>query len=569
MKVSLIDITLNSETQLEACCTDLVLWETGQRASDSIEWPLGDIYCLPPVPADASRGILELMANSNAKYVLFWDQRLGQPDYELIKTLVQEAVDIWHAGLSLGTSGEPADLDYKLPAWMFNRDPDPMSRAISWRLSLNACLVRTNVLTVLGQIDPAFETITMAGLEMGYRFLWRGAVPVNEPRLVEGRELVVSQRISTRDRYVFFARHFPSMWCRYILMRRILSNGAVYREVQAYRVADRVVRMIPPTGQPGASLTRPQSDMPDNVEQPKISVLIPTLCRYPYLKDTLRMLEEQTIKPLEVICVDQTPLPERQPGVYESFGGLNIKVMWRDTPGVCSARNAGLQKIQGDYILFLDDDVKVSTDYIESLFEALRLYDADIAVGVWSQGEAEARYKADRIHRVSDRLAGGNSLAKRTVILESGGFDLHYDRDYREDADLGMRLYLAGAISIIAPRATEYSISPPTGGFKSFGAFDGIRKIGLLRPWPAVTQTYYWLRYFSKRQVRESFLLAFVIASVPREVTYSASTIKKLGFMLARIWVFPVRMWGMWLSRRSARRMLSIGPQIPGICSES
>ena len=49
---------------------------------------------------------------------------------------------------------------------------------------------------------------------------------------------------------------------------------------------------------------QPKTEFPAN---PKISIIIPTVNRYPYLWEFLSQLRTQTIAPYEIIVVDQTP----------------------------------------------------------------------------------------------------------------------------------------------------------------------------------------------------------------------------------------------------------------------
>ena len=122
---------------------------------------------------------------------------------------------------------------------------------------------------------------------------------------------------------------------------------------------------------------------------------------------------------------------------------------------------------------------------------------------------------------------------------------------------------------IITPRAGEHSLSPETGGLKYFGAFDGSRRIRLLHPWPAVTQTYYWMRYFSCNQLREAFILNFISTAIPRERRYSASNQQKTLFLIKQLSFLPFRFFGAIRSIRKAKNMLKTGPQIPDIWSKS
>ncbi|HLO13697.1 MAG TPA: glycosyltransferase [Anaerolineales bacterium] len=528
--------------------------------SDAPSWGLGNCYISGSEPKAVFGNIARSIEEAETAAILFWDTRLPFPDPSLIESLLEGPADVWHAGLRLRTKGLPEEIDYVSPGWTFNRDPDPDLAAISWRISLRACLVRTTVLKTLGHIDMAFETLEGAALEMGYRWIWGGAITLHHPGLLPVIPNLGRLEPSLTDRYLFIIRHYQPIWSRYVLVRRALSNAHFIREHRAYQRARKRALGFQPL--PKEWLPRPEVE---KIPRLRVSVLIPTISRYPYLKTTLESLRRQTYLPMEVICVDQTPLPERQPEIYEGFPELNLKVIWRDDPGQCSARNAGLEKVQGEAVLFLDDDVEIDNNYIKALLEGLTRCRTEIVQGVWfseiSNGETAA--ETDRYFRLSDRFATGNGMALVTALKKVGGFDLNYNRNYRADADMGMRLYLSGALSMITPHAREISLSPPTGGLKFFGATDGSRNIKLLQPWPAVTQTYYWLRYHTRRQVREALILNIIAAAIPRKQRYSTQFSRKLMHVIGQFWTFPFRAWGIWQSVNLARRMLRNGIQIP------
>lgn len=85
----------------------------------------------------------------------------------------------------------------------------------------------------------------------------------------------------------------------------------------------------------------------------KISVVIAYHDEKQYIKDCLASLAEQTFQDFEVILVcDGCEAPEE--GIPET---LNIVTVMQQEKGVAAARNAGIAKAQGEYVLFLDADV--------------------------------------------------------------------------------------------------------------------------------------------------------------------------------------------------------------------
>ena len=118
----------------------------------------------------------------------------------------------------------------------------------------------------------------------------------------------------------------------------------------------------------------------------KVSVVIPTYFRAHDLSELLDSILKQTVKPLEVIIVDDTPNDSIRMLCQEyekAFSKLNISLIYIKNPRGRSsaiARNVGAERARGDIIMFLDSDVILMPNYIE---EILRIFNEKKgAVGV-------------------------------------------------------------------------------------------------------------------------------------------------------------------------------------------
>ena len=108
----------------------------------------------------------------------------------------------------------------------------------------------------------------------------------------------------------------------------------------------------------------------------KISIIIPVYNVKKYLRECLDSILAQSYKDFEIIIVDD--------GSTDSSGNIcdeysmkyeNIKVLHKNNNGLSSARNAGLDIAQGEYILFFDCDDVVSPIMLETLIAHVAGYD--------------------------------------------------------------------------------------------------------------------------------------------------------------------------------------------------
>lgn len=104
------------------------------------------------------------------------------------------------------------------------------------------------------------------------------------------------------------------------------------------------------------------------MEQPLVSVIIPTYNRENYIIKTLENILHQTYKNIEVIIIDDGSIDDTN-GRIEDFirkkNAKNIKYYWQENSGVSSARNLGIEKSKGEFIAFQDSDDLWKADKLE------------------------------------------------------------------------------------------------------------------------------------------------------------------------------------------------------------
>lgn len=471
-------------------------------------WRLGATRTAAPSPREVAKAAARRDPAAGA--VLFWDAALGAPDATAVETILRDPADVWHAGLALGMGGLPRMINYVDPVWRFNRDPDPDISAASWRLSLGACLARSAALERLGGPDPHFTTLAGAALEMGHRWIRGGALMRHVAGLAPRAAGELSRPDLPLDDEIRFLRlRYGRIWTAWACWRRWRHGGGLVQTARAFR------QPHAPGAKAAGVLHQPVAGNPRVVEGgPAVSVLIPTLDRYPHLFNLLAQLREQTIQPLEIIVVDQTA-PERRDTQWPGrFADLPLRVLWRDVAGQCSSRNAGLAEARGDCVLFLDDDDEIEPDLIARHLAFLQRFAADASCGVAHEAGAGPLPPEFGLIRDSDVFPTNNSLLRVDSLRGSGLFDLAYEKGERADHDLGMRLYLSGAKLLLNPAAAVVHLHAPRGGLRQHKARVVTRSSSRGSVWQrqflAPTEAYLWSRYFSAEQAHEAVLIRTV-----------------------------------------------------------
>ena len=112
----------------------------------------------------------------------------------------------------------------------------------------------------------------------------------------------------------------------------------------------------------------------------KVSVIIPVYNVEPYLKECLDSVINQTLKEIEIICVDDFS-PDNSHKILEEYAKKDnrIKIIkHKENQGLGPARNTGIKNSNGEYISFIDSDDYIKNDFIENLYNTAKKYDSDI-----------------------------------------------------------------------------------------------------------------------------------------------------------------------------------------------
>lgn len=114
----------------------------------------------------------------------------------------------------------------------------------------------------------------------------------------------------------------------------------------------------------------------------KISIVIPTYNRPAELKNCISSILKQTIKPNELIIVDDGNLKELPLEQECKDSGVQYIYFKKDKPGLTASKNKGVKIATGDIIFFLDDDVVLLPDYIEEILNVYKGNKEDLIGGV-------------------------------------------------------------------------------------------------------------------------------------------------------------------------------------------
>ena len=191
------------------------------------------------------------------------------------------------------------------------------------------------------------------------------------------------------------------------------------------------------------------------MENPLVSIIIPAYNAEKYIEETIQSALNSTYKPIEIVIVNDGSTDGTQK-IADKFVESNNNVFsyFQENKGASSARNLAISKSQGDLILPLDSDNRISADYIE---EAVKVLTTSPDVKLVS---CEAEFIGEKSGKWNFQPFSLNLLCRRNLIdncamyrkadwEKVGGYC--YEILGREDWDFWLSLFEDGGTFVRLP----------------------------------------------------------------------------------------------------------------------
>lgn len=109
------------------------------------------------------------------------------------------------------------------------------------------------------------------------------------------------------------------------------------------------------------------------MNEPLISVIIPSYNRAFILTDAINSVLLQTYKNIELLFVDDCSTDNTEEIVKNITDSRFHYIRLEKNSGACTARNRGIKEAKGDYIAFNDSDDQWHIDKLEKQLSFLKL----------------------------------------------------------------------------------------------------------------------------------------------------------------------------------------------------
>ena len=388
------------------------------------------------------------------------------------------------------------------------------------------------------KVDKEYSSIRARTYDLSYQAIEKGYIG-------EVKRIEFIEEIPIVDEYRFVKKYFSTFWYCYIFFVRLITFNNPFKEINGFIKSFKVSRSSISKN----ALTYSEWNCFDSKllkTQPKVSIIIPTLNRYEYLKDVLKDLENQDYQNFDVIIMDQSEPFQKK--FYDNFN-LDIKLIHQKEKALWLARNNAIELSDSDYLLLFDDDSRVELDWIKNHIKCLDFFDADISSGTSISLVGDKVPDNYSFFKYSEQLDTGNVLIKRDVFKAIGLFDRQYEKQRMGDGEYGLRAFLFGFKNISNPYAQRLHLKVGTGGLRQMGSWDGFRPKKWFSPRPIPSVLYQFRKYYGNKMTVFNLLKSIPPSVIPYKYKGNKSFIVFAYISMLVIWPIilyqVVKSWGL------------------------
>ena len=151
----------------------------------------------------------------------------------------------------------------------------------------------------------------------------------------------------------------------------------------------------------------------------KLSVIVPVYNVADYLKRGIGSILSQSYKDYELILVDDGSTDDSG-RICDEYASIDerVKIVHQDNCGVSSARNAGLEIAQGEWVYFMDSDDELMEDALLTLMNGISA-DVDVVMGGYEEIDMDGKILNPTTGRDGIMLSKNESLRQLFHPYES------------------------------------------------------------------------------------------------------------------------------------------------------
>jgi len=205
-------------------------------------------------------------------------------------------------------------------------------------------------------------------------------------------------------------------------------------------------------------------------KNPLVSIIIVNYCGKNLLEECLESLKYTDYKNYEIIIIDNNSSDGSIEFLNKNYPTVQVITLNKNY-GFAEPNNIGAKVAKGKYLVFLNNDTKVTSNWLDELVKILQ-YDKTIVMGqslllfqdgtvdssgdfVDSLGMAYSKHDVPEKMRYILSPRAACMIVRKDAFLDLGGFDESYFASF-EDVELGWKAWLWGFKVMVNPKSIVY-----------------------------------------------------------------------------------------------------------------
>lgn len=213
----------------------------------------------------------------------------------------------------------------------------------------------------------------------------------------------------------------------------------------------------------------------DNI---KVSIIVPVYNSEKYIGSTLDSIINQDFNGFEVIVIDDGSTDDSLRIIEEKLSKSAVahEIIHQENSGVSSARNLGIEKAQGEYLVFVDSDDYITGNHLSELYNG----ETDFSLIQFIKKEGK---KSSAPNYISKRLMSCDEFIRmelnmqvpfnfwqlmyKASIINDNGIRFNPDYIYGEDIEFALKALSFGNEVAISNEVTYYYIQHDESAIKT------------------------------------------------------------------------------------------------------
>jgi GT2 family glycosyltransferase len=224
----------------------------------------------------------------------------------------------------------------------------------------------------------------------------------------------------------------------------------------------------------------------------KLSIFIINYNGGDILLDVIKSLKEQDYSPISIMLIDDGSTDKSVSMVQQSFPDIEIHGFGYNTKSLNRLRRLAIDTANSRYVFIIDNDIVLEKNCISNLMSVMQ---RDNSVGVctprlmYYSDKKKVNISWTKLHYIcnsispkrdtytvpesvtEDTVGGGIMLLDRNKVNEIGTIDDSFPMGWGDDADIYIRMKIAGYKTLYVPNAVGYHYAKEWSSGRSYRAF--------------------------------------------------------------------------------------------------